>query len=1045
MDGEKHKESIINSSKTEILYFSILNNLSKGIIVLKDNHIVSINHKMQNLLDLTAEELINTPVFEIFPPKLSDGKNPKNAFIKASKSAAYEIVELNRWQFLNRQQKPVTCHVLLNTIFVEQEPYLILEVEEILAKKEITEKIKEKNKQIESLSEERESLNEELRATLDELVEVNKQLADSEFWNKTIVENIPLGLQVISNNETEYLNERLIDITGYKINELNQKNIFDLALPDERTKINEFFAKLQSGNLTESMIEFWIVNGRGQKKYLRNQYVKLNKEGRWMVITSDLTENKLKEIELQTAHQRLEFAIETNESIIWDIDLLSDNEENHSSVGRIFDYQPGELAISKNMWNEIVHPDDLLKVLEELDKHYNGKTAYYEAECRIKTKKGDYKWALTRGKIFDSTPKTSYRHFIGMFVDITRRKQTEEKLVFSEEKFRTIVQHLSDLILIVDKNLNITYESPTVALTFGYEPGYLIGKNALEIIHPADIDLAKEEFLNVLEHRNDFRPTELRAKHKSGYWIYLEVLGDDLSDHPAIGGILITARDISERKENEMQLSLYRNHLEQLVKKRTEEIEQINAELIAINEELKATNEELAIKNEKLNEEIVKRIEAQIALEESENKFRSFIEQSTEGIVLIDEEGKIVDWNRGMESIFKIPREEVINTFVWEFDYRFLPEKRKTPEQFEHLKNLTIEYFSNLDHSKVMTVEDYFQTIELKQKFLSVTIFPVITPKRRYLGRIVRDITGIKKAQEEIQKQSEELRQINESLEQQKLELEKTLSELRKTQAQLIHSEKMASLGVLTAGVAHEINNPVNYINTALEGLKITLTDFLEIFYAYENITIENVEEKLAEIKELKEQLDFPTLQQGINVLLNNMQTGIERITEIVRSLRTFARVEENELKHSNIHELIDTTLIMLHNQYKNRIEIIKDYGFVNTINCYPGKLSQVFMNILSNAIQAIPDKGTITINTHTDKDGKNFIISIKDTGVGIPDDIKQKIFEPFFTTKEAGKGTGLGLSITYGIIQQHNGNIEVNSKVGEGTEFIITLPTDLK
>jgi len=1026
-------------------FTSLFDSLSNGFIVLKDGLIVFVNYAFLRMTGYDREELIGIPLLNLCPHKQSNGKISQSLLESTINASVYERKELNNWKFLVRNQKQLRCHMMITTIFVEQQEFVVLEVEEIIVQRDIAQRLKEKNKQIESLSEERESLNEELRATLDELVEVNKQLADSEFWNKTIVENIPLGLQVINNEETEYINGKMLEITDYPASYFQNKSVFDLADEEEKRRVGAFLEHIQQDMLSEAMLEFWARTSQHERRYLRTQYVKLNKASRWMVITADLTENKLKENELLTIQQQLEFAIESSQSLIWDINLAVTDDTPGISIGRIFDYQPGELKIHRNIWQEIIHPDDYAAVSTELEKHYRGETTLFEAECRIKTKAGNYKWALIRGKIISTFFPEPSLHFFGMLVDISKRKETEEQLVVSEEKFRTIVQHLSDLILIVNKNLTIVYESPSVSTTFGYEPGYLIGKNALEIIHPADVEAAMKEFENVLNKVNDFKPTELRARHAKGYWVYLEVLGDDLSDHPAIGGILITARDISERKENEMQLDLYRNHLEQLVKKRTEEIELINAELVAINEELKATNEELAVKNEKLNDEIVKRIEAQIALEESENKFRSFIEQSTEGIVLIDEEGKIVDWNRGMEAIFKIPREEVINTYVWEFDYRFLPEKRKTAKQFEELKAATIDYFNSLDHSKIMTVEGYYQTIELKQKYLTVTIFPVITPKRRYLGRIVRDITSIKKAQEEIQKQSEELQQINENLEQQKRELENALEELRKTQAQLIQSEKMASLGVLTAGVAHEINNPVNYINTALEGLKITLNDFLEIFYLYETITPENVTAKLEEIKRLKAQLDFPTLQQGINVLLNNMQTGIERITEIVKSLRTFARVEENELKFSNVHELIDTTLVMLHNQYKNRIEIVKEYGFVNSINCYPGKLSQVFMNILSNAIQAIPDKGTITINTHTDKEGKFMYISIKDTGMGIPENIREKIFEPFFTTKEAGKGTGLGLSITYGIIQQHNGEIEVKSKVGVGTEFIIKLPTNLK
>jgi PAS domain S-box-containing protein len=1031
--------------KQEEIYHSLIDSLNIGLITIKDNIIVAANQKIISLLGYIKIDFLGLKVQTICPLKQSDGKLSSHVLNLAFRSATHTIVEINQYYFLHKNGRPINCTLRVSSSMVEDELYIQLEIHEILSKKDTAQKLREKNLQIESLSEEKESLNEELRATLDELVEVNKQLAESEIWNKSIVENIPLGLQVIKGNKTEHINDKFIEIAGFSYEELMNMEHFELAVPESQEKIKNFLEDFKKGTHTNSTLEYWIKNGAGDKKYIRNQYVKLNDTSRWMVISTDLTDDKNKETELIISHERLEFAIDANESVIWDVDLTAKENIFGNNFGKLFGYSAGELKVDKNLWRDLLHPDDFPLVNEELQRHSTGQTNYYETECRILTKSGDYKWVLARGKVFNLDAEGKPTRFIGMFVDISRRKQAEEKLIFSEEKFRTIVQHLSDIILIIDKNMIVQYESPSVSRTFGFESGHFIGQNGLNWLHPEDVNIAKKELAEVILKLNDYKPTNLRVKHRKGYWVHLEVLGDNLISHPAIGGILITARDISEQKESDTQLSLYRNHLEQLVKKRTEEIELMNAELIAINEELKATNEELAFKNDKLNEEIIKRIEAQTLLEESENKFRSFIEQSTEGIVLINEKGQIVDWNKGMESIFRIGREEIIDTYVWEFDYRFLPEKRKSAIQFEELKNATINYFSNLDYSKVMTVEGIYQNIELKQKYLSVTIFPVIASKHRYLGRIVRDITGIKRAQEEIEKQSEELRQINENLEEQKHQLEQALVELRKTQSQLIHSEKMASLGVLTAGVAHEINNPVNYINTALEGLKITLSDFLEIFYQYEKINIENVNDKLKEIGTLKEHLEYPLLQKGINILLGNMQTGIERITEIVKSLRTFARVEENELKFSNIHELIDTTLVMLHNQYKNRIEITKKYGQVSSIYCYPGKLSQVFMNLLSNALQAIPDKGSLLIKTNTEKEGTEFVISIKDDGIGIPEHVKDKIFEPFFTTKEAGKGTGLGLSITYGIVQQHNGNINVRSAPGEGTEFIIKIPTNLK
>ena len=280
-------------------------------------------------------------------------------------------------------------------------------------------------------------------------------------------------------------------------------------------------------------------------------------------------------------------------------------------------------------------------------------------------------------------------------------------------------------------------------------------------------------------------------------------------------------------------------------------------------------------------------------------------------------------------------------------------------------------------------------------------------------------------------------------------ELESTLQKLTDTQSQLVQSEKMASLGVLTAGIAHEINNPVNYINSGLEGLKTVSIQIVNVVSKYQkNVNQSEKEDRPEDEKQnLKEELK--TLSDGIQSLTKNIQNGVSRTTEIIKSLNTFSRIDNDELSLTNLHENINSTVTLLHNQYKNRIEIIKDYGKIPETYCYSSKLSQVFMNILSNAVQAIPEKGTIEIKTSYIEKSKEYIqnrikISIKDNGTGIPVGAKTKVYEPFFTTKNVGKGTGLGLSITHGIIEQHNGSIDFASD-SSGTEFNIYIPVILK
>jgi signal transduction histidine kinase len=309
--------------------------------------------------------------------------------------------------------------------------------------------------------------------------------------------------------------------------------------------------------------------------------------------------------------------------------------------------------------------------------------------------------------------------------------------------------------------------------------------------------------------------------------------------------------------------------------------------------------------------------------------------------------------------------------------------------------------------------------------------------ERRVL--LEKQSSELKEKNDKIIRVNEELHQQKDRLQEQKEELQITFENLKTTQSQLIQSAKMASLGQLVAGIAHEINNPVTFISAGVDSLDTNLGEVKEVLDIYQKVTPGNAEKRLKEIEKLKEKIEYEETIREINKLIDSVKTGTERTTEIIKGLRTFSRLDEDVLKVADIHEGLDSTLILLRNKYKDRIEIKKRYGDVPEIECYPGPLNQGFMNILSNAIDAIVDKGTITIVTS--KSNGSIRIGIKDSGRGIPEDIQSRIFEPFFTTKEIGKGTGLGLSITHSIIEKHNGNIEVKSKARQGTEFVIVLP----
>ena len=274
--------------------------------------------------------------------------------------------------------------------------------------------------------------------------------------------------------------------------------------------------------------------------------------------------------------------------------------------------------------------------------------------------------------------------------------------------------------------------------------------------------------------------------------------------------------------------------------------------------------------------------------------------------------------------------------------------------------------------------------------------------------------------------------------------LKQALNNLKATQSQLVHSEKMASLGQLTAGIAHEINNPINFISSGMSSLKMSIESITDILVEYSKLDNGGDFNKIVEnIKNLKEEHEYDEIMEELDDLIKDVNYGVTRTIEIVKGLRIFSRLDEEEVKISNVNENLDATLVLLKNKTKNKIKVSKYYDKnMQAIECYPGQLNQVFMNILNNGIQAIPENkedGEIKVYTEDKKD--KVVIRLTDNGVGIPDEIKKRIWEPFFTTKPVGVGTGLGMSITYGIIEKHNGVIDLHSELGKGSEFVISIP----
>jgi len=301
--------------------------------------------------------------------------------------------------------------------------------------------------------------------------------------------------------------------------------------------------------------------------------------------------------------------------------------------------------------------------------------------------------------------------------------------------------------------------------------------------------------------------------------------------------------------------------------------------------------------------------------------------------------------------------------------------------------------------------------------------------------RLSRQVASLTQA---LRIQLEEKKVAEAELQKEKAEQLVLIKRLEEAHNQLLQSEKMASIGQLAAGVAHEINNPVGFVNSNLGSLQQYVGKLLTLLGAYEQHEAELAAESRNELAKLKKEIDIAYLRDDVRDLLNESLGGLQRVKRIVQDLKDFSHVGESEMQWANLEDGLESTLNVVWNELKYKAEVIKDYGKIPEVECIPSQLNQVFMNLLVNAGHAIKEKGTITLRTW--QDSEDVCVEVSDTGSGIPPEIINRIFDPFFTTKPVGTGTGLGLSITHGIIRKHNGRIEVTSELGKGTTFRIFI-----
>lgn len=662
--------------------------------------------------------------------------------------------------------------------------------------------------------------------------------------------------------------------------------------------------------------------------------------------------------------------------------------------------------------------------------------------------------------------------------DSRKRTEAESALYKSEKRYREMALMLPQTIYETDAYGYVTYINKAGTEMYGYDQEDINnGLNVADTIIKEDKERLYNNFLATVKG-NSSHGNRYMAKRKDGSLFPVEIYSGPIIENGNSLGTRGVVYDITDRVKAETELRESNELFKTLIESNPFSINLINTEgrIMMTNNAFAAyagipredltgkTIEELGIKMDHSDEilkeitekgyiwnfetvvrykdqkernvilystsvdtangkailtstvDISERTALENKLKESEALFRTMFNMTPFPITIVDRFDKITMANESFFRSFNLTPEDVKDLSYREVGFRL---------DDEDLYDLRREF---LDKGEVSDREMAIKFPSGKTIFAIVSIKPIIIENEHHKILTTIDITERKQLEDKLLEYNQKLEEIvkartdelatankdlkttNAELRSQREQLQLTLKKLEEAQGQLVETEKMASLGILTAGVAHEINNPLNYIFNGAVAIE------------------EYIKEK------------YPDDSRELRQLFDAINMGIDRTAEIVKSLNKYSRGEEKKFHECDIHEIINNCLTMLTNQYKNRIEIDKNYRKdLPQIMGREGKLHQAFLNIILNAIQSIEDKGTITIRTE-EADG-NIKVSVRDTGSGIPKENMKNIFDPFFTTKDPGKGTGLGLSITRRIIQEHGGSINCKSKFKEGSEFIINLP----
>jgi two-component system NtrC family sensor kinase len=638
----------------------------------------------------------------------------------------------------------------------------------------------------------------------------------------------------------------------------------------------------------------------------------------------------------------------------------------------------------------------------------------WQSNIRNRRKHGELYWVATTIVPFQDEKGQPHKYF-SICTDVTAQVKAEDELQCSLQLFHVLSETVAAGVML-HRGGKLIYANPVTERLTGFSHDELLNMDYWEIAHLDSRELALTRGQARLRGEAIDAHAELHINTKSATETWVESSAT-ITGYQGEPTVLLTCVDITERKRAEAA----QRHAQQIL-----------AQIVHLN---------------------------------------------PQPMFVIDADCVVTHWNQACEMITGISATEMVGTNNhWRAFYTkqrlvladlVVNGASQADIDESHYSNLR-RYFQLSDG--VYNVEIFHPSLGVHGLWLSCTVAPLMSEKKQVVGAITtfRDITSQKLFEEKqhhvhrdleqlVQSRTAELEQVNLRLEgdvqtreraeavllRRNLELSELNARLNQAQEQLLQNEKMASIGQLAAGVAHEINNPIGYVHSNIGALETYLNDLFLILDAYAS-TEDGLTDRTAnvELQRLKAELSLDFLRKDIPLLMAESKEGISRVSKIVQDLKDFSHVNSSqEWKWADLHQGLNSTLNVVNNEIKYKAEVIKEYGILPEIECLPSEINQVFLNLLVNAAHAIAEgqRGLITLRSGCDN---QFVwVEVVDTGRGIAPENLKRIFDPFFTTKPIGKGTGLGLSLSYGIVTKHGGSIEVDSKVGIGTTFRVNLP----